>query len=193
VVDLSSGLSDAGWLFVPGMQGNTQPYGAWTGTYADYYSDFATLPMTGEDYAFVVLDPNQAGQDVGTVTGTDGFLYDASPRRFMVEGYPASGPFAPDCSVDSCYVWYCYSRLFATYDDLDGSQFGIGCKSGHGASGGPWFAKYQGQWYVASVTSVGGAPRHPRRYFRNIWGAQFDDNTNSLFQDAQQFEANPGQ
>jgi Trypsin len=145
VVDLSSGQPDSGWLFVPEMDGRSWPYGYWTGTYADFYSDFASSPTTGEDYAFVVLDPNNQAQDIGNVTGTDGFLYDAAPRRFISQGYPASGPFAGNCSPNSCYVWYCYSPLGATYDGWAGGEFGIGCKTGHGASGGPWFAQYQGQ------------------------------------------------
>lgn len=184
VFDLGSNHVDQGFVFAPGMKGATEPLGTWTGNSAEYWSRFASAPETSLDYAFVTLQPNHNGQAVGNVTGYHHILEYARPHRILTEGYPASGPFAGRCTFGSCYVTYCYSPLGAFHSDDFGWEIGMGCITGHGASGGPWFVRFGGQSVVASVTSTGVRRRH-RHYFRNIWGPQFDSRLDKLLRAAQ--------
>jgi V8-like Glu-specific endopeptidase len=184
VYDISSGLDDLQFLFLPGMDGTYIPLGGWAGTTAYYWSDFQSTPETSIDYAFVSLAPNSAGQNVGDATGAYQILENVNPRSLFSEGYPASGPYASSCGVTSCYATFCSAPLAATWQDDFGGQLGMGCRTGHGASGGPWFTRYQQQSVVASVTSTGVMFRG-WTVFRNIWGPQFDSSLGELLQQAE--------
>lgn len=184
VYDLTSNKNDLQFLFVPGMRGTSAPVGTWSGDTAYYWSAFRSTPETSIDYAFVRLAPNDIGQNVGDVTGAYQILEYASPRSIVSEGYPASGPYARRCSLTSCYATYCSAPLGATYQDDFGGQLGMGCKSGHGASGGPWLTNYRNEGTVASVTSTG-VSFHHAPFFRNLWGPTFDSDLDSLLQRAE--------
>jgi hypothetical protein len=132
------------------------------------------------------MDPSATGQNVGDVTGSWGILEGVNRGEVYSEGYPGSGPFGRYCGLYSCFIRYCDGPVKRVVTDYYSgvNEIGAGCITGHGASGGPWFAQYQGQWYVASVTSTGVSFWH-QPYFRNIWGPQFDSSLDQLLTDAE--------
>src|SRR5205085_4426166 len=135
-------------------RGKHRPLRIWTGHRAAYWAQFANNPNTALDYAFIHLN-QRSGRSIGLVTGVNRILENASPKRIEMQGYPASGPFAHRCSFNSCYLWYCSSPLGGTYHDPYGEELGMGCKTGEGSSGGPWFMRHKGGWAIGSVVSTG--------------------------------------
>jgi hypothetical protein len=173
-----------GFLFVPGMRRSSEPVGAWTGSSATYWSGWARAPRVSLDYAFVTLDANQSGQNVGDVTGFYKIVEHARPHRVLTEGYPGTGPFSRHCTLTSCLATYCYSPLGGVFRGAYGNVLSIGCVTGQGSSGGPWFVAFHGHPAIASVTSVGLGPRRAN-YFRIIFGPQFGSGAATLLRAAQ--------
>jgi hypothetical protein len=60
----------------------------------------------------------------------------------------------------------------------------MGCHSGEGSSGGPWFEPYGGTWYVSSNVSTGVTFSPDPGYSSNQWGPYFDNSTFSLLNSA---------
>jgi hypothetical protein len=183
VFDLESRRENQGWAFIPKMKGRAKKSAVWTGKRAAYWQQFASDPNTALDYAFIHIGPHR-GHSLGSVTGVNRILEYASPKRIDMQGYPASGPFARRCTFRSCYVWYCASPLGGTYHDPYGEELGMGCKTGEGSSGGPWFMPYKRGWAIGSVVSTGksfGA----QNYARNIWGPRFTKQLNKLLKAAE--------
>jgi V8-like Glu-specific endopeptidase len=183
VFDLMSGQENLGWAFVSKMRGHTNRSQVWTGSRAAYWSQFASNPNTALDYAFIQLK-KRSGHNIGSVTGVNRILEYASPKRIEMQGYPASGPFAHRCGPNSCYVWYCTSPLGGTYHDPYGEELGMGCKTGDGSSGGPWFMPYKHGWAIGSVVSTGKF-FHNQNFARNIWGPRFTKQLNTLLKHAE--------
>jgi V8-like Glu-specific endopeptidase len=178
VFDLEARQENQGWAFVPKMKGKAKQSELWTGKRAAYWQMFANSPNTALDYAFIRMQP-RSGRNIGSVTGVNRILEYESPKRIDMQGYPASGPFAKRCTFKSCYVWYCDSPLGGTHQDPYGTELGMGCKTGEGASGGPWFMPYKGGWAIGSVVSTGKV-FGSQNYARNIWGPRFTKKLNKL-------------
>lgn len=184
VYDMETRRDYAGFLFVPGMRGKSEPVGTWTGSSATYWSRWAHAPRVSLDYAFVTLDPNQGGQNVGDVTGYYKIVEHARPRRVLTEGYPGTGPFSRHCTLTSCLAAYCYSPLAGVVGGAYGNVLAIGCVTGQGSSGGPWFVRVHGHPAIGSVTSLGLGPGRAN-YFRIIFGPQFGSGLARLLQAAE--------
>ena len=184
VYDLKSGRQDMGYLFVPGMDGSSEPAGTWDGTASAYWSRWARAPRASLDYAFVTLKPNQRGQNVADLTGYHRIVEYARPGRVFVEGYPASGPFSKRCTFTSCFVTYCYSPLGGIFSGSYGSVLGIGCLTAQGSSGGPWFVRSHGRFAIGSVTAIG-FNLGRARYARAIFGPQFGSSLQRLLKAAE--------
>lgn len=178
VFDLASGQRNIAWGFAPKMRGKVKTSDLWTGMKAGYWQQFSNNPNTALDYAFIRIK-NRSGHSLGSVTGVNRILEYASPKKIEMQGYPASGPFARRCQFRSCYVWYCSSPLGGTHHDPYGEELGMGCKTGEGSSGGPWFMPYKGGWAIGSVVSTGKIFGH-QNYARNIWGPRFTKQLNKL-------------
>jgi V8-like Glu-specific endopeptidase len=174
----------AGFLFVPGMRRSSAPVGTWTGSSSAYWSGWARRPRVSLDYAFVTLDPNQSGQNIGDVTGHFNIVEYARPRRVLAEGYPGTGPFSRNCTLTSCLATYCYSPLAGVFRGANGRVLAIGCVTGQGSSGGPWFVRFRHHWAIGSVTSIGLRLPHTN-YFRAIFGPQFNSSLGRLLHAAE--------
>lgn len=183
VFDLESGQENRGWAFVPKMRGQAKNSEVWTGRVAAYWQQFASSPNTALDYAFIKIK-DRKGHSLGSQTGVNRILEFASPTHIEMQGYPASGPFAHRCTFMSCYVWYCSSPLGGTYQDAFGEELGMGCKTGEGSSGGPWFMRYKNGWAIGSVVSTGKFFGN-ENYARNIWGPRFTSKLNKLLKFAE--------
>ncbi len=183
VFDLESRRENQGWAFIPKMRGRAKKSAVWTGKRAAYWQQFASNPNTALDYAFIHINQRR-GHSLGSVTGVNRILEYASPKRIDVQGYPASGPFARRCTFRSCYVWYCASPLGGTHHDPYGEELGMGCKTGEGSSGGPWFVPSKHGWAIGSVVSTGKI-FGSQNYARNIWGPRFTRQLSTLLKAAE--------
>jgi hypothetical protein len=144
------------------------------------WGSYETIPAEAQDYAFLTIQPNGSGQRMGSVTGWHGILANSSATQVYSLGYPSSGVFSRGCNVFSCYQWACVSPLGWLVQDLYGYEVGMGCNSGEGSSGGPWFEPYGNTWLIASNVSTGVTRLPDPGYTTNQWGPYFDLNTLSL-------------
>jgi V8-like Glu-specific endopeptidase len=169
------------YAFVPQMHGSARPYGTWWARSWHIWSNYETAPSESIDYAFVKLYP-QNGRNLGKITGWRGILLNSSAHSILSLGYPASGVFAAHCGISSCIQWECSSPLGRIVQDNTGSsEVGMGCNSGEGSSGGPWFEQYNGAWYVASNVSTGITFLPDPGYSTNQWGPYYDNSTLNLY------------
>ncbi|MFL5822128.1 MAG: trypsin-like serine peptidase [Solirubrobacteraceae bacterium] len=165
------------FLFVPGLRGRTAPAGSWHGRAAYIKRGFARHQAVSLDYGFLTLRARH-GRRVGRVTGWEPLLANSRGHTILSLGYPASGVFAHRCSTFSCYQWACYSPLGAKVHDANGEyEVGMGCHSGEGSSGGPWFERFHHHWYIASNVSTGVTFRPDPGYTTNQWGPYFNRQT----------------
>lgn len=196
--------------FVPEVYGDKQPCDGYAGKDVFIWPGYVDLPGPGGqpgysalDYAFIVLQPNSAGQDASKCTQYWGVWANAPKGDVLHVGYPGEGEWrtckvvkCKPCTNDSCYPWQCTAPIqrYFTYPS-GGRDVGISCRTSGGASGGPWFEQSaDGKWYVASVLSHGpshffdpGDANHDgdrKRYSRTVFGAYFDDYAIRLFDQA---------
>ena len=130
-------------------------------------------------------------------------LYNSQGGSKFTEGYPCQGwwlsAISMQCggfnsSTSQTYIWYCQSPV-GGYNQVPNDQgypsyeVGVGCYTNGGASGGPWFEYWNGNWYISSVLSTlsncvlqsGASDPNEcdasggRWYSYNEWGPYFDD------------------
>jgi V8-like Glu-specific endopeptidase len=186
------------WVFVPGVGGYDQPYGAFAARWVTVKARWSQYPYnvsrgtTGGyspmDYAFLVLDTDYAGNNAGDYVGSFGFLMNPPKRTVYQQGYPSEGMWS-ECAGEYCRPWYCQAKVQA-YDRYRGGRYdqGMSCLDSGGSSGAPWFVKWHGAWYVASVQSHMGVVHlddNDERYGISMYGPYLDGATGSLFDYAQ--------
>lgn len=177
----SAGQYYSDWAFVPEMFGNARPYGVWWATRASMWTSYQQAPSESTDYAILTLPPDSNGNSIGQFTGWHGILMNSTQTQILSNGYPASGVFSKYCSIGSCYQWACYSpRAWSVQDFTGWWEVGMGCNSGEGSSGGPWFEPYNGQWYVASNVSTGVSRVPNPGYGFNQWGPYYNSSALTL-------------
>ena len=168
------------FLFVPGLHGKKAPLGAWKG-----HSVFVLKALTRHfavsvDYAFLSIRPSHHHR-IGKLTGWPALLANSRSKKILSMGYPASGVFAAHCQTNSCVVWACFSPVARKVRDHNGfSEVGMGCHSGEGSSGGPWFERYHGRAYIASNVSTGITFEPDPGYCTNQWGPYYNRDTLKL-------------
>lgn len=149
-------------LFIPADSANGQgaPYGRWTAAAVFLSPTFqesafiepSTGYVTGDgwafDFAFIVMAPNEAGQQIQDVTGGQGVAFGVPVEGLVVIGYPTAPPF------DGNSERYCASP---SWDESSYGGYGIPCVMTPGSSGGGWFTRFdpaRGVGYLVSMTST---------------------------------------
>jgi hypothetical protein len=174
------------FVFVPGLHGRKAPIGAWKGHAAFVLKAWTRHTAVSVDYGFLTIRARQHHR-VGKITGWPALLAYSRARKILSLGYPASGVFARRCQTSSCVVWACYSPVAKKVRDHNGSsEVGMGCHSGEGSSGGPWFERYHKRLYIASNVSTGITFEPDPGYCTNQWGPYYDRTTLRLLKFANQ-------
>ena len=169
IEDGNTGQRYTNFVFQPGVKAyKGELYGgavAWTWT---AWADWGIGGYTPYDYGFIVLAP-QAGpkgvaRQAGERHGWDGIIVSrprtgsAGKRTIWHEGYPAVGQWDTHCDYfavsPACPLWHCHAKIQRYNQYFNGGyEQGMSCHTGSGASGGPWYERVNGQWYVNSVMS----------------------------------------
>lgn len=165
------------FLFVPDLHGSKAPYGGWQGRGQFILKAFARHESVSVDYGFLTLRARH-GRRLGGLTGWARILANSPSKTILSFGYPSSGVFSAHCNFSSCSEWACYSPRGQRVRDPNGSyEVGMGCHSGEGSSGGPWFEHYHDHWYLASNVSTGVTFLPDPGYTTNQWGPYYDRRT----------------
>ena len=152
VYDLESGSGYvANWLFVPGYEDESKPFGEWPAKRLATTAGYRTSANLRYDLGAAVVTQNESGQRLQDVVGARGIGFD-QPRDhgYAAYGYPAKAPPAE----------FTGGREFRCDSDNAGSDSPVGsgpatmaidCDMTAGASGGGWIVGNT----LLSVTSYG--------------------------------------
>lgn len=138
------------FVFVPGYENGSRPYGSWTGK--TYYapSQWVTNGDMQYDTGFVEMNPSPAGELLTDVVGGSGVEFNAARGlTYKSFGYPAAPPFNGE-TLKSC--------TGTATNDPHNPQFmtqGIPCDMTGGSSGGPWFIGSSSGGLQNSINSYG--------------------------------------
>jgi V8-like Glu-specific endopeptidase len=196
---IPGGVTYNSFTFAPGVNATSRPYGTFTSRQqvtatswfsAPYYNSRGTdgHGFFGQDYAFVVLNRNAAGQNAGDIAGTYGFYYNAPSGSVYHLGYPAEGNWN-GCTTTSCKPWQCSSPIqkYDQYAYFNKYDMGFSCYTTGGASGGPNFQLINGRWYITSVLSHMGVVHFQNggssgpRYGLSFFGSYLDADALSIY------------
>jgi V8-like Glu-specific endopeptidase len=192
-----NGRENTNFEFIPGKYGSSEPFGRFTGRAVTYwngwYEDAFKCANIGcatnfsMDYAFITLNRNAAGYNVGQYTGSYGLWTGAPKSSVYVLGYPGEGSWGTYAD----YPYHCRATPQAYYQYLGGHHdVGLSCHNTGGSSGGPWFqTASDGRPYVSSVMSHMGVVKWQSasctsnncpRYGTTFFGPYFDSDTTRL-------------
>ena len=163
------------FLFVPALNGATQPFGSWTWqhvwTTTAWINSTGSVPHANDIGMIEMVD--KAGKKIWEFTGFLGFFTGGlAPNHLTVLGYP--------CNLDSCTrMQRTDSQSFAGSN----STAVIGSAMRGGSSGGPWIQDFGstptsspaitglGANYQRGNTSYGPIATEPKYQGASIWGA----------------------
>ncbi|NMO20038.1 peptidase [Pyxidicoccus fallax] len=130
------------WIFVPGYNSGTTPYGVWTAYQLWAKNGWINSADRAYDVAAAVMNPLNGVRIVDAVGG-QGIKWGAPYGAYIYQfGYPADPPY------NGSLLYYCYGT---TWNESGFPT--ISCNMTGGASGGPWLESY-GQQFWAYLYSV---------------------------------------
>ena len=139
---------DGAWmrnvLFCPLYNNGSTPYGCWAARALEVPSDWldASLSDLHHDYGMAIVTPNSRG-NLTDVVGGAGWAYNQSVKQaYYAYGYPAGYPF------DGQTRKSCESSAGTLWQHAGGTVVSIPCNMTGGSSGGGWFIKSGGNWYL---------------------------------------------
>jgi V8-like Glu-specific endopeptidase len=166
-----------GWvrnlIFCPLYDNGNTPYGCWAAHDLEVPSEW--IDSKPHDYHYdlgaAIVSPNSQGI-LTEIVGGAGWAYNQSTNHpFFAYGYPAAHPF------DGQTRQSCEDALGKIWQDQGGTVISIPCNMTGGSSGGPWFIKVNGNWYLNGhndfISSM--QPGHMfSPYYDDTWFALYD-------------------
>jgi V8-like Glu-specific endopeptidase len=160
-------------IFCPLYDHGTSPYGCWAARDLEAPSEWINgRPYNfHRDFGMAIVAPNDVGY-LTDVVGGAGWAYNQPVNQsFSAYGYPAAPPF------DGQSRQSCESASARTWPHGGGTVISIPCNMTGGSSGGPWFIKSGGNWYVDGhndfISSL--QPGHMfSPYYDDVWYAMYD-------------------
>jgi len=166
-----------GWVsnfvFCPLYDNGNTPYGCWAARDLEVPSDWidSQLDDLHHDFGMAIVAPNSQGILTDLVGGA-GWAYNLPVNQpFYAYGYPAGYPF------DGQTRQFCESSLGKSWQHGGGTVISIPCNMTGGSSGGPWFIKIRGNWYLNGHNDFTSSmqPGHMfSPYYDDTWYALYD-------------------
>ncbi|HLU46011.1 MAG TPA: peptidase [Natronosporangium sp.] len=169
------GAYHTNWMFVPGYDHGSEPYGRWTARQVFVTPQWHSMENINYDIGAAVVNL-QNGNRLTDVVGGQGVAFNQSRGVAMYAfGYPAASPY------DGSRLIYCSGNTFN--DPLFSTAIGMNCNMTGGSSGGPWFRNFNeatGAGIQNSVNSFG------YTFFPNVmFGPYFGTDGQNVYQNAQ--------
>jgi hypothetical protein len=141
------------WIFVPGYDRGTAPFGMFVATHLAATSAWRLSGDFDHDVAFANVDRNGAGTLLTDAVGGQAVGFDLPRGRPAVAvGYPAQSPWDGERLIGCSGPVRQDVTAFPTADQ------GLTCAMTGGSSGGPWLSDFDprtGRGRLTSVTSFG--------------------------------------
>ncbi len=160
-------------IFCPLYENGSTPYGCWAARDLEVPSDWIHARPNDyhHDFGMAIVSPNSQGLLTELVGGA-GWAYNQPVNQpFYAYGYPAGNPF------DGQSRKSCEGSSGKRWQHGGGMVVSIPCNMTGGSSGGPWFIKIGGNWYLNGhndfISSM--QPGHMfSPYYDDTWYALYD-------------------
>ncbi|MDQ2901993.1 MAG: peptidase [Chloroflexota bacterium] len=168
---------NGGWvqnlIFCPLYENGNTPYGCWAARDLEVPADWIHAGPNDfhHDFGMAIVSPNSQGALTDLVGGS-GWAYNQPANQvFSAYGYPARSPF------DGQRREACEDAPGTLRQHAGNPVVSIPCGMTGGSSGGPWFIKINGNWYVNghndfTTWSLYGHMFSP--YYDNTWYTLYD-------------------
>ena len=130
-------------IFCPLYDNGNIPYGCWAARDLEVPADWINPKPNDHhhDFGMAIVSPNSQG-NLTDVVGGAGWAYNHPLKQsFSAYGYPAGYPFDGQ-TRQSC------EGSSLSWQHGDGMVISIPCDMTGGSSGGPWFIRINGNWYL---------------------------------------------
>lgn len=161
-------------IFCPLYDTGNTPYGCWVARDLEVPSDWLEPGETynyHHDFGMAIVSANNEGTLTDVVGGVGWAYNQSTDQAFYAYGYPAAYPF------DGQTRKSCESTTGTRWQYGAGTVVSIPCDMTGGSSGGPWFIKIDGNWYLNGhndfISSI--RPGHMfSPYYDDTWYALYD-------------------
>ena len=163
-------------IFCPQYDSGNTPFGCWAARELVAPADWLNAGQNDfhHDFGMAIVAPNSQGNLTDMVGGV-GWAYNQSTElTFYAYGYPAGHPF------DGQTRKSCEERAGKGYSMGSGTVIAIPCDMTGGSSGGPWFIKVDGNWYVNGHNDFVSSARPG-----HMFSPYYDDTWFALYKKAQ--------
>lgn len=134
------------WIFVPGYDNGSAPYGQWPATKTFATDQWAASEDMNTDVGLAVVAPLN-GRKLSQVVGAQGIQFNgAYNRKTYSFGFPAAAPY------DGTKLVYCSANTGK--DFLLTKDHSMSCNMTGGSSGGPWFQDFDESTGLGTQVSV---------------------------------------
>jgi V8-like Glu-specific endopeptidase len=160
-------------IFCPLYENGNTPYGCWAAHDLEVPADWINAKPNDlhRDLGMAIVAPNSQGVLTDLVGGA-GWAYNQPVQQpFYAYGYPAGYPF------DGQTRKSCEGGVGKSWQHGGGTVVSIPCNMTGGSSGGPWYIKSNGNWYLNGhndfISSI--QPGHMfSPYYDDTWYALYD-------------------
>ena len=162
-------------IFCPLYENGTTPYGCWAARDLEVPSDWIGARPNDfhHDFGMAIVAPNSEGVLTDLVGGAGWASNQPVDQPFYAYGYPAAYPFDGQ-TRQTCKDGPSPGTI---WQHGGGTVVSIPCNMTGGSSGGPWFFKSGGNWYVNGHNDFisGLKPGHMfSPYYDDTWYALYD-------------------
>jgi V8-like Glu-specific endopeptidase len=163
-------------IFCPLYDNGNTPYGCWAARDLEAPSQWIDSTPDGYHYNYyydlgmVIVSPSSQGILTDIVGGAGWAYNQPANQSFYAYGYPAAHPF------DGQTRQSCEDSLGKTWQEEGGTVVSIPCNMTGGSSGGPWFIKVSGNWYLNGHNDFTSSmqPGHMfSPYYDDVWYALY--------------------
>ncbi|HVB75491.1 MAG TPA: hypothetical protein VNE38_18245 [Ktedonobacteraceae bacterium] len=160
-------------IFCPLYDNGNTPYDCWAARDLEVPSDWigASPNDLHHDFGMAIVSPNSSG-DLTDLVGGAGWAYNQAVNQlFSAYGYPAGHPY------DGQTRQSCENSTGKSWQHGSGTVVSIPCPMTGGSSGGPWFIKINGNWYLNGHNDFTSTlqPGHMfSPYYDDTWYALYD-------------------
>lgn len=172
---------NGGWsqnlIFCPLYDSGTTPYGCWAARDLEVPASWIDARPNDlhHDFGMAIVAPNSQGS-LTDVVGGAGWAYNQPVNAtFYAYGYPAAPPY------DGQTRQSCEGVQGKSWQHAGGTVVSIPCGMTGGSSGGPWFIKSNGNWYLSGHNDFGSSiqPGH-------MFSPYYDETWHTLYEKSQQ-------
>jgi len=160
-------------IFCPLYENGRTPFGCWAARDLEVPSDWIGAKPNDyhHDFGMAIVSPNSQGVLTDLVGGAGWANNQPVNQPFYAYGYPAAYPF------DGQTRKSCEGSFGKSWQHGGGTVVSIPCGMTGGSSGGPWFIKMSGNWYLNGhndFTSIIQLGHMFSPYYDDTWYALYD-------------------